>query len=198
MSRGCRAPAHAAAAGRTGGRVGWTHSPEPEDSHLPSVGAFTADWIEDTLAEPGEVIPVIELRPLTRGDYPLLSDWLREPAVRRCWADDPSLSAIEEEYGAAAGGIDPARVLIASVQGTPFGLIQWHRYLVEVPEARRRGPGSPMVTAVLERRGFHRVGEADLEPDNPEDDRRHLVYRLDLPTDGTEGADPRWGTGPRL
>lgn len=177
-------------------------------------------------------MPEIELRPLTRADYPLLSEWLREPAVRRWWADDPSLSAIEEEYGAAVDGFDPTRVLVASEQGMPFGLIQWYRYadepeyvaeldsaielphdatsidyLVGVPEARRRGLGSAMVTAVLDQVqasgsrtvvvpvhagnesswrmlegcGFHRVGEADLEPDNPEDDRRHLLYRLDLP-----------------
>lgn len=33
---------------------------------------------------------------------------------------------------------------------------------------------------MLERCGFHLVGEASLEPDNPEDDRRHVVYRLEL------------------
>ena len=33
----------------------------------------------------------------------------------------------------------------------------------------------------LERTGFRRVAEADLEPDNPVDDRRHVVYRLDRP-----------------
>ncbi|MGW2396288.1 GNAT family N-acetyltransferase [Kitasatospora sp. NPDC001664] len=33
----------------------------------------------------------------------------------------------------------------------------------------------------LEKAGFHRYVEADLEPDNPADDRRHYVYRLDRP-----------------
>ena len=35
----------------------------------------------------------------------------------------------------------------------------------------------------LEKAGFRRVGDADLEPDNPVDDRRHVVYRLDRPAD---------------
>jgi aminoglycoside 6'-N-acetyltransferase len=173
----------------------------------------------------------VDLRPLTRDDYWLLSSWLREPLVRRWWADDPSLTAIEEQYGGSIDGTDPTHVLIASDEGTAFGLIQWYRYadepeyvaelgacvdlpdqatsidyLIGLPEARGRGLASAMVAAVLqpvwasgsrtvvvpvhadnerswrmlERCGFRLVGEADLEPDNPEDDRRHVVYRIDL------------------
>jgi aminoglycoside 6'-N-acetyltransferase len=173
----------------------------------------------------------VDLRLLTRDDYWVLSEWLREPLVRRWWADDPSLSAIEEQYGGSIDGTDPTRVLVASEDGTAYGLVQWYRYadepeyvaelgesvelpagatsidyLVGVPEARGRGLGSAMVAAVLElvrasgsrsvvvpvhaenesswrmleRCGFRRVGEAELEPDNPDDDRRHVVYRLDL------------------
>ncbi|CAM5721068.1 N-acetyltransferase OS=Streptomyces alboniger OX=132473 GN=CP975_30380 PE=3 SV=1 [Streptomyces alboniger] len=35
---------------------------------------------------------------------------------------------------------------------------------------------------MLEKAGFHRYAEASLEPDNPVDDRRHFVYRIDRPT----------------
>ena len=35
----------------------------------------------------------------------------------------------------------------------------------------------------LERAGLTRVGEGELEPDNPVDDRRHFVYRVDRPAD---------------
>jgi aminoglycoside 6'-N-acetyltransferase len=176
-------------------------------------------------------MPDVDLRPLTRDDYWLLSTWLREPLVRRWWADDPSLSGLEEQYGASIDGTDAAHPLIASVEGTPFGLIQWYfyrdeaeyvaelggavelpedatsiDYLIGSPEFRGRGLALAMVAAVLApireagsrtvvvpvhadnesswgmlaRAGFHLVGEADLEPDNPEDDRRHVVYRLDL------------------
>lgn len=176
----------------------------------------------------------IELRPLTRDDYAMLSSWLQEPMVRRWWADDPSLAAIEGQYGGSIDGTDPTRVLIASEEGGPFGLIQWYRYadepeyvaelgpsvelpdeaasidyLIGEPAARGRGFASAMVALVLpaiwasgsrtvvvpvhadneaswrmlERCGFRRIGEAELEPDNPEDDLRHVLYRLDRPGD---------------
>jgi len=41
--------------------------------------------------------------------------------------------------------------------------------------------GNRASSRLLERCGFRLVGEADLDPDNPEDDRRHVVHRLDLP-----------------
>jgi aminoglycoside 6'-N-acetyltransferase len=34
----------------------------------------------------------------------------------------------------------------------------------------------------LEKAGFTRVAEGELEPDNPVDDRHHVVYRVDRPT----------------
>ena len=82
-------------------------------------------------------------------------------------------------------------------------------YLLGPPEAVGRGLGPPVIAAAcadawvvypdatavvvpvaaanrrswraLEKAGFSRVAEADLEPDNPVDDRRHVVYRLDRP-----------------
>ncbi|HSA49657.1 MAG TPA: GNAT family N-acetyltransferase, partial [Yinghuangia sp.] len=33
----------------------------------------------------------------------------------------------------------------------------------------------------LEKAGLRRIAEADIEPDNPVDDRRHFVYRVDRP-----------------
>ena len=39
--------------------------------------------------------------------------------------------------------------------------------------------------AVLERTGFRAAADADLEPDNPAHDRRHVIYRTDRPI----GAD---------
>lgn len=176
----------------------------------------------------------VELRPLTRDDYELLSSWLQEPTVRRWWADDPSLAAIERQYGGSIDGTDPTHVLVASEDDTPFGLIQWYRYadepdyvaelgptvdlperatsidyLIGVPEARGRGLASAMVAAalrairasgsrtvvvpvhadnersgrLLQRCGFRRVADVDLEPDNPGDDRRHVLYRLDMVAD---------------
>ena len=35
----------------------------------------------------------------------------------------------------------------------------------------------------LEKAGLTRVAHGELDPDNPIDDRRHRVYRVDRPTD---------------
>ena len=53
--------------------------------------------------------------------------------------------------------------------------------IVPVAAANRRS------WRALEKAGFRRIGEAELEPDNPVDDRRHVVYRLDRPEPGLRG-----------
>ena len=178
----------------------------------------------------------VELRPLAREDFALLSGWLREPAVDWWWHDDPAPVALEERYGPSIDGTDPTRVLIASTDGEPYGLIQWYwlrdepdfadeiaastpvpeaavsiDYLIGRADRRGRGLGAAMIAAVLtvvwragasavivpvhaenvasgavlERTGFRVAADADLEPDNPAHDRRHLIYRTDRPI----GAD---------
>ncbi|MEU3191490.1 GNAT family N-acetyltransferase [Streptomyces sp. NPDC006992] len=39
----------------------------------------------------------------------------------------------------------------------------------------------------LEKAGLHRVAEGELTPDNPADDRRHVIYRIDRPAAGPAG-----------
>ncbi|MFC9247696.1 GNAT family N-acetyltransferase [Streptomyces sp. NPDC057136] len=39
----------------------------------------------------------------------------------------------------------------------------------------------------LEKAGLRRIGTADLDPDNPDDDRNHYVYRIDRPADASPG-----------
>ena len=174
----------------------------------------------------------VDLRPLGRADFALLSGWLREPAVEWWWHDDPAPEALEERYGPSIDGTDPTRVLIGSTDGEPIGLVQWYwlgdepefseqiaaatpvpegavsiDYLIGEADRRGRGLGAAMIgavltvvwragasavivpvharnvasCAVLARMGFRVAAEADLEPDNPAHDRRHLVYRRDRP-----------------
>lgn len=174
----------------------------------------------------------VTLRPISRVDLPLLGEWLREPAVAEWWHDDSDPAALEQRYGPVVDGTDPTHVLIASVDGVPFGLIQWYwfrdeaeyvaelRHALDVPDGavsldyligeesqRGRGLGAAMIAAVLQRvwaagattaivpvharnaasravllrSGFRFVAEADLEPDNPGHDRRHVVYVADRP-----------------
>jgi aminoglycoside 6'-N-acetyltransferase len=113
---------------------------------------------------------IFAFQPITRADFPLLAGWLGQPHVARWWADDPSLEAIESDYGGAIDGIDPAQVFIAHRANAPVGLVQRYRiewyppyldelepvialpphavsmdYLIGPPDALRRGWGTQML-----------------------------------------------------
>ena len=167
----------------------------------------------------------MRLRPLTRGDFPTLARWLEEPLVARWWHQDASPEALEREFGPAIDGREPADVLVAELDGRPFGLIQRYPlaaypeyleqlsaicpvsagsfsidYLIGETDLRGRGLAAAMIAAAvegiggdvvvpvaagnraswrsLERAGFERIAEGELEPDNPADARDHVVYRL--------------------
>lgn len=123
-------------------------------------------------------LPGIELRPLRREDFPLLSRWLAEPLVARWWNDDSSPDAVEADFGPVVDGEDPTAVYVAEHHGRAFGLVQVFRfddepeytaelstvcsvpagalsidYLVGEPDARGRGLGTAMIAAAVAR-GF--------------------------------------------
>jgi aminoglycoside 6'-N-acetyltransferase len=175
----------------------------------------------------------VDFRPLTRADFPDPGRWLSEPTIAWWWADDPSLAAIEKEYGDAIDGIAPGEAFIVEIDGGAAGLIQryyWRdepSYVAEVAPfvtlparamsidyllrdgARGGGRGTAMIGEfverlwrdhpdcpciivpvhadnraswrALERNGFVRIAECELEPDNPEHTRDHVIYRLDRP-----------------
>src|SRR4051794_18046684 len=175
----------------------------------------------------------IVLRPLTRDDFLMLSRWIAAPHVARWWADDPSLAALEKQYGPSLDGRDETRLRIVVADGIPVGFLQWYPmagepdyareladvlpvedgdasldYLVGETSMLRRGIGSAAIRAacgeiwqvpelrrvvvpvhadnaasraVLRRAGFAAVAEGELEPDNPIDDRRHVVHVLERP-----------------
>ncbi|GAA2751355.1 GNAT family N-acetyltransferase [Amnibacterium kyonggiense] len=165
----------------------------------------------------------VTLRPLTRADLALLGTWLREPLVAEWWHDDPNPAALERQYGPSIDGRDPTVLRMGEVDGVAAGFVQWYRwadepdwaaelapflripddawsldYLVGEPTLRRRGIGTALVRAALERigpapvvvpvqagnagsiallrrAGFAVVAHADLEPDNPAHGRDHVV-----------------------
>jgi aminoglycoside 6'-N-acetyltransferase len=123
-------------------------------------------------------LPPIELRPLQREDFPLLSRWLAEPLVARWWDDDSSAQAVEAQYGPSVDGADPTALYVAEHEGRAVGFIQVYRYddepeslaelstvcpvppgalgidyLIGEPEARGRGLGAAMIAAAVAR-GF--------------------------------------------
>lgn len=118
---------------------------------------------------------MIGLRPLTRGDLPLLQAWLAEPLVHRWWHDDSSAEAVERDYGPAIDGTDPTTGAVVTDDGEPVGIVQWYRwadepdetaamagvwpvppgalsmdYLIGVPAARGRGVGPALIAAAVE------------------------------------------------
>jgi len=120
----------------------------------------------------------VELRRLAREDFPLLSRWLAEPLVARWWDDDPSLEAVERQYGPSVDGDDPTAVYLGVHEGRPIGLVQVYAfanepeslaelaaicdvppgalsidYLIGEPDARGRGLGAAMIAAAVAR-GF--------------------------------------------
>jgi aminoglycoside 6'-N-acetyltransferase len=74
---------------------------------------------------------VIEFRPLTEDNLPLVEEWLHREHVRRWWRDD--LSESLAEYRAAIQGREPTDHYLVVVDGRPVGMIQ--TYLVsDYPE----------------------------------------------------------------
>lgn len=67
----------------------------------------------------------IAFRPFTRGDFPLLGSWLREPEVARWWPK-PGLSGelLEADYGPAIDGREPTRLYIVLCDGEPVGFTE--------------------------------------------------------------------------
>jgi aminoglycoside 6'-N-acetyltransferase len=54
----------------------------------------------------------------------MLAHWLRQPHVARWWADDPSPSALEADYGGVMDGSEPAEVFMAFRDQQAVGLVQ--------------------------------------------------------------------------
>lgn len=74
-------------------------------------------------------MPPIELRPLSRADFPSLRQWLNEPHVREWWRG-PILgpAEVEREYGPSVDGAEPTRCRVILADGEPVGLIQGYRH----------------------------------------------------------------------
>jgi aminoglycoside 6'-N-acetyltransferase len=69
---------------------------------------------------------VIEFRPLTPSELPLVRDWLSREHVRRWWRD--SIEESLAEYRAAIEGRDPTDHYLIVLDGRPVGMIE--TYLV--------------------------------------------------------------------
>ena len=65
---------------------------------------------------------MIEFRPLTEDDFPLLRDWLQRDHVRRWWRDP--IEETVEECRAAIEGREPTAYYVIVLDARPAGMIQ--------------------------------------------------------------------------
>lgn len=105
----------------------------------------------------------------------MLGEWLAAPHVREWWDHDPSVDALEGDFGDAVDGAEPGEDWIAELGGRPIGLVQYSRfsdypdytlemapvypvgdgvasidYLVGEQDMIGRGVGSAMISAFVE------------------------------------------------
>ncbi|MGR7002120.1 GNAT family N-acetyltransferase [Yinghuangia aomiensis] len=132
----------------------------------------------------------IAWRRATEADFPLLREWLEHDYVARWWNHETSPEAVARDFGASARGEEPSEDWLALRGARPFGLVQRCR-VADYPEyaddlagivAVPVGAANRRSWRALEKAGFTRAGECDLEPDNPIDEPLHYVYRLDRPS----------------
>ncbi len=74
-------------------------------------------------------LTVVAVRPMTRGDLPVMARWRTEPHVHRWWAEDgePTLAAVTEKYAPRIEGETPTTMWVAEVNGRSVGFLQDYR-----------------------------------------------------------------------
>ena len=72
-------------------------------------------------------VGVIDFRPLTEADLPMLLDWLNRPHLRRWWREDEAtLDGVREKYLPRIAGSDAAHPFLILLDGNPVGYIQYY------------------------------------------------------------------------
>jgi aminoglycoside 6'-N-acetyltransferase len=75
------------------------------------------------------------LRPMARGDLPLVTKWRQSAHVHRWWQSDgePTEERVAAQYGPDIDGMTPTRMWVAEVNGRSIGFLQDYR-LSDYPE----------------------------------------------------------------
>jgi aminoglycoside 6'-N-acetyltransferase len=68
-------------------------------------------------------------RPLERGDFDLLVQWMAAPHVRYWWGDPRDRAGVEAEFGPCIDGTDPTLVFVVTAENgetgsVPIGIVQ--------------------------------------------------------------------------
>ncbi|MET1059170.1 MAG: GNAT family N-acetyltransferase [Nocardioides sp.] len=77
----------------------------------------------------------VVLRPMTRGDLPLVTRWRQAPHVRRWWQSDgePTDENVAAQYGPDIDGMTPSRIWVVEANGRSVGFLRDYR-LADYPE----------------------------------------------------------------
>jgi aminoglycoside 6'-N-acetyltransferase len=150
----------------------WNHDTTPEGVRRdfgPSIEGI----------EPGDdLIALLDGIPVGLVQRSRLADYPEELAAFRRIVDVPDGAVILDyligDPHRVGRGLGP-RVIEAAVTGVWADLPETPCVLVAVVAANRAS------WRALEKAGFARVGEGEMEPDNPVDDPLHYVYRFDRP-----------------
>ena len=72
---------------------------------------------------------VVALRPMSRGDLPLVAHWLSSPHVEKWWHSEgaTTLEAVTERYGPDIDGMTPTRRWVVEINGRSMGFVQDYR-----------------------------------------------------------------------
>jgi aminoglycoside 6'-N-acetyltransferase len=146
--------------------------------------------------EPGEdLVVLLDGRPVGLLQRSVISDYAEDLAELSALVDVPP-GAVELDYligdPALRGRGLGSRMIAAAVEDT------W-RSRPDVPAVI-----VPVVAAnvaswrALEKAGFRRIAEGDLEPDNPVDPPLHVVYRVDRPSSSATSASTRRAMSSRI
>jgi aminoglycoside 6'-N-acetyltransferase len=98
---------------------------------------------------------VFAFRRVTRDDFGLLAEWLSTPHVAEWWAHEYTPEAIERDFGRAVDGDDPGEDYLASLDGTPIGIMQYSRfvdypdYVAEMAEVYPVGDGAVTIDYLI-------------------------------------------------
>jgi aminoglycoside 6'-N-acetyltransferase len=158
--------------------TGPLYNPGSDASLQECAASAIGNLAPSTIARPAQLPRspdvTISFRPLERGDFQELGDWLAEPLVARWWHHAHQPAAVERDFGPSVDGSEATQIFITLAEGQPFGLIQRYRidhypeyreelsavwpmppgalgidYLIGVPELRGRGLGSRMIAAFV-------------------------------------------------
>ena len=108
----------------------------------------------------------VVLRPMTRGDLPLVTQWRQSPHIHRWWQSDgdPTEENIAAQYGPDIDGMTPTRMWVAEANGRSVGFIQDYK-LADYPEYALLTPCPDAIGVDYARRRRAMARARDRHPD---------------------------------